>query len=161
MKRIIYTLFLFWVLSVPTYAFSGGIQRNSVSPGFVYLTFTIALIALVLSVITIFWILKVKKVQDVALMNYKEDMALTMNGLKGNINRELKNVRREFTKPKPAPKSERPQTKAEPRVVDKKTEDATVAASDQDAAGVKKKPQKRRYYHKKKPGNKPEGGDKN
>ncbi len=96
---------------------------------------------------------KVKKVQDVALLNYKEDMDLTMDGLKGNLNREIKNVRRELIKTKLPPRPDFANKKNEPTV--EKTPENVPENPEGEEKKVIRKPQKRRYYNKKKSTNKP------
>ena len=99
--------------------------------------------------------------QDVALMNYKDDMVLTMDGLKGNLSRELKYVKRELTKTKPAQKPEQrneQRPKRPENVPHKKPVEATTEGETNENGQPKKKPQKRRYYNKSRTSQKPDQG---
>ncbi|PKP09144.1 MAG: hypothetical protein CVU09_12470 [Bacteroidetes bacterium HGW-Bacteroidetes-4] len=161
MKRITYVLATIIFMAVPAFARPLSAAADNQLSMLVYITLAIALVALIIAVITIFWILKVKKVQDVALMNYKDDMVLTMNGLKGNLSRELKNVKRELTKTKPVQKQDQ-RTEQRPNhpenVPHKKPVEATKEAETDENGQLKKKPQKRRYYNKRRPSKKPDQG---
>jgi hypothetical protein len=165
MKRITYVLASLMLMAVPALARPLSAEVNNQLSMLVYITLAIALLALIIAVITIFWILKVKKVQDVALMNYKDDMVLTMDGLKGNLSRELKYVKRELTKTKPSQNhSQKPEHRTEQRpnrpenVPHKKPVEATTEGETDENGQPKKKPQKRRYYNKRRPSKKPDQG---
>lgn len=165
MKRITYVLATLLLMAVPAFARPLDAAANNQVSLLLYITLAIALAALIIAVITIFWILKVKKVQDVALMNYKDDMVLTMDGLKGNLSRELKFVKRELTKTKPTQKNEQrgeqhqEQRSGRPEnAPHKKPVDTTTEIETDENGQPKKRPQKRRYYNKRRPSKKPDQG---
>jgi hypothetical protein len=127
-------------------------QGNKVSADntniLIILTLIIALATLILASINAYNIARNKKVRDVNLYNQKDDINVTMDVLKDELQRDIRALRRELSK------IERNSKQKTVQPIKKKTIQANTEVKDKDEEGEKKAVKKRQYKrrpYKKKP----------
>ncbi|HAM99023.1 MAG TPA: hypothetical protein DCQ26_10480 [Marinilabiliales bacterium] len=151
MSKIIYAFALVMCCSGSLFA-----SNTEPSQTGVY-TLVIAIVALLVGVFNILWMLRIRLVHRVDLINQKEDLNLTMEGIKTELTRDIRHNRKELMKlqnpthtdkVQPVVKKAQPYQELKNRPIQSKPE-----SESQDDKPVQPKP-KKKYYRRHKPSNK-------
>ena len=118
------------VSSMPLWA-ENTTSANAANNNLLIITFVLAALAFLIAAINAYRISHLKKISEVDLINQKDDLNVSMEAVKVDLYRDIRNIRRELGKlnrpPKPAvqqkpaePKADKTETSAESIPVEKK-----------------------------------------
>jgi len=143
-KKILF-LFLLALIGQKTFASSGTLAETSS-----LIALILSIIAIALTIYNTFWIRRNKQVHEVDMVNYKDDVNLTMEGIREQVANDVRNIRRESGRQNrpnnPNQQNQQQKKVQEPEKPDTdKTGQNAPKEPEQNKPGDRRPNQKRRY----------------
>jgi len=123
----------------------------------VLLTLIVAIIALIISIVNFFRISYNRKINEVEMVNQKDDLNVSMEAIKVMLQKEIRTLKKDINKG--GNRNQKPRPQANNNSIDKQEIDTQVPTNQStEKKQIKRKPTnyKRRPPHRKKDENKPE-----